>query len=385
MNEIPTYPYEEEDSPEYKIKQLTDKVEELESTNKALRHELSRDIAISGELQRHLRFELAVWSNATFGDPSQRGPRGPLLHLAKEAAEAATGAPRAGREPSEAFVTELWDCQSILWDAMRRAGVVDSQIVKAGIRKLEICKSREWPAPTSDEPVEHIRQEHGPECACRTCLVEMKSRVALLWLHTENRSEERIRGIEETARAWERKTREARQAIRDWYESRIYDLGQAKRSHALEGLLAIARTLTPSGVRKLNAMECEHCHATTPDGVTGFNHAVGCPELGQTPGAEGPKGHAGAFGWRSDETLMQAYQRVCLELESARELLVLLWRERAVLPSGLVEQIRPWTTSSPAPQTFEQAWAHKEAEGYQYGEDALEQVRMGWEMAKGLI
>jgi hypothetical protein len=102
-------------------------------------------------------------------------------------------------------------------------------------------------------------------------------------------------------------------------------------------------------------------------------------------GAKGPRGHRGAFGWRGDETLMQAYQRVCLELESARELLVLLWRERAALPSGLVEQIRPWTTSSPAPQTFEQAWALKEAEGYQYGEDALEQVRMGWEMAKGKI
>lgn len=107
--------------------------------------------------------------------------------------------------------------------------------------------------------------------------------------------------------------------------------------------------------------------------------------LSATSDAEGPTGHRGAFGWRSDETLMQAYQRVCLELESARELLVLLWRERAALPSGLVEQIRPWTTSSPAPQTFEQAWAVKEAEGYQYGEDALEKVRIGWEMAKGKI
>jgi hypothetical protein len=30
--------------------------------------------------------------------------------------------------------------------------------------------------------------------------------------------------------------------------------------------------------------------------------------------------------------------------------------------------------------TFEQAWAKKEAEGYRYGHDALEQVRMGYEM-----
>lgn len=31
-------------------------------------------------------------------------------------------------------------------------------------------------------------------------------------------------------------------------------------------------------------------------------------------------------------------------------------------------------------KTFEQAWAEKEAEGYQYGRDALEQVRFGWEL-----
>lgn len=31
-------------------------------------------------------------------------------------------------------------------------------------------------------------------------------------------------------------------------------------------------------------------------------------------------------------------------------------------------------------KTFEQAWAEKERAGYQYGHDALEQVRLGWEM-----
>ena len=29
---------------------------------------------------------------------------------------------------------------------------------------------------------------------------------------------------------------------------------------------------------------------------------------------------------------------------------------------------------------FKEAWAEKEAEGYQYGHDALEQVRFGWDM-----
>lgn len=33
--------------------------------------------------------------------------------------------------------------------------------------------------------------------------------------------------------------------------------------------------------------------------------------------------------------------------------------------------------------TFEQVWSRKEAEGYQYGEDALEQVRFGFELARG--
>lgn len=33
------------------------------------------------------------------------------------------------------------------------------------------------------------------------------------------------------------------------------------------------------------------------------------------------------------------------------------------------------------PPRFDEAWARKEAEGYSYGQDALEQVRLGWEMA----
>jgi len=32
--------------------------------------------------------------------------------------------------------------------------------------------------------------------------------------------------------------------------------------------------------------------------------------------------------------------------------------------------------------TFEEVWAEKEREGYQYGEDALEHVRFGYELAK---
>lgn len=33
-------------------------------------------------------------------------------------------------------------------------------------------------------------------------------------------------------------------------------------------------------------------------------------------------------------------------------------------------------------RSFEEVWAEKEAEGYQYGHDALEQVRFGWELCQ---
>ncbi len=35
-------------------------------------------------------------------------------------------------------------------------------------------------------------------------------------------------------------------------------------------------------------------------------------------------------------------------------------------------------------KTFEEAWAEKEKEGFRYGEDALEQVRFGWEIREGI-
>lgn len=35
-------------------------------------------------------------------------------------------------------------------------------------------------------------------------------------------------------------------------------------------------------------------------------------------------------------------------------------------------------------KTFEEIWAQKEKEGYQYGREALEQVRFGWELREGV-
>jgi regulator of replication initiation timing len=61
--------------------------------------------------------------------------------------------------------------------------------------------------------------------------------------------------------------------------------------------------------------------------------------------------------------------------------------------AGLEAQLREMNARTPAeilqglgmrwaPITFEQAWAEKEREGYQYGSDALEHVRFGWELAR---
>ena len=36
-------------------------------------------------------------------------------------------------------------------------------------------------------------------------------------------------------------------------------------------------------------------------------------------------------------------------------------------------------------ETFEQAWARMRRKGYQYWPDALEQVRFGWQLARGEI
>lgn len=55
------------------------------------------------------------------------------------------------------------------------------------------------------------------------------------------------------------------------------------------------------------------------------------------------------------------------------------WKRRSQF---LEETIK--TMKSTPTETFEETWAKMEAKGYQYGSDALEQVRFGWELAKGM-
>jgi hypothetical protein len=48
---------------------------------------------------------------------------------------------------------------------------------------------------------------------------------------------------------------------------------------------------------------------------------------------------------------------------------------------ALLATAPPTTVSRPKTKTFEMVWKEKMAEGYQYGDDALEQVKFGWELA----
>lgn len=96
------------------------------------------------------------WSQSTFGSDSERGPIGALKHLAKEANECieAIGTPN--------YAEEIADCFLLLIDAARRGGVTIPSMVYAARRKMIVNKYRSWPKPTSDEPVEHVRETIDP-------------------------------------------------------------------------------------------------------------------------------------------------------------------------------------------------------------------------------
>ncbi len=89
------------------------------------------------------------WSQATFGSDSERGPTGPLKHLAKEVNEALAN-------PSD--ISEFADLVFLSFDAARRAGFTYDELVAAAWAKLEVNKARKWAPPTKgDEAVEHVR------------------------------------------------------------------------------------------------------------------------------------------------------------------------------------------------------------------------------------
>lgn len=91
------------------------------------------------------------WSQKTFGLDTERGPIGPLKHLAKEAVEA---------QANPKGLMEFVDCLFLVFDATRRAGFTFDQLLEGAWEKLEINRKREWnKPPAGDEPIEHDRSK----------------------------------------------------------------------------------------------------------------------------------------------------------------------------------------------------------------------------------
>ena len=95
-----------------------------------------------------LHFDIADWSQKTFGSDAKRGPVGPLKHLEKEAKE-------AWQNPKD--TEEYADCLILILDAARRASISPLELIRAAMLKMTINKKRKWPKPTTDEPVEHTK------------------------------------------------------------------------------------------------------------------------------------------------------------------------------------------------------------------------------------
>lgn len=102
----------------------------------------------------------AEWSRATFGSDTERGPQGPLKHLRKEVDEVLAN-------PHD--LEEYADLLFLVFDATRRAGFSYLDLDNAAWMKLEKNKQRVWSKPTTDDPVEHIRDEdeNKPEWGIR--------------------------------------------------------------------------------------------------------------------------------------------------------------------------------------------------------------------------
>jgi hypothetical protein len=111
--------------------------------NKKYQRAASGDGKLSGFWKAH-----SAWSQATFGSDSERGPIGPLKHLAKEAVE-------AQEKPDD--LEEYADCLFLTFDATRRAGFTLEQLTEACFKKLEKNKKRKWGPATKDGAVEHDR------------------------------------------------------------------------------------------------------------------------------------------------------------------------------------------------------------------------------------
>lgn len=114
---------------------------------------MNRDYVHIGQIVRDFWKQLSRWSQETFGMDRERGPAGPLKHLLKEAQEALDATDQAARRE------EIVDCQFLVFDAARREGMTLDDLFYGCYIKLAKNKLRKWSRPSSNEPVEHIREQ----------------------------------------------------------------------------------------------------------------------------------------------------------------------------------------------------------------------------------
>lgn len=121
--------------------------------------------------------EQQEWSARTFGDDTERGPVGPMKHLAKEVLVEMLGLDKAEVEallskvdPVQAAeymedVEEFADLLILVFDPGWRAGHTVVPMMQAGRAKMEKNRQRQWPTARNGDPneaVEHDRTKDAP-------------------------------------------------------------------------------------------------------------------------------------------------------------------------------------------------------------------------------
>jgi len=106
---------------------------------------------------RDLVAEQSEWSQSTFGSDQKRSCLGALKHLEKEAKEAQEAFVLSEANGKADLHEEIADCFLLILDASRRSGLIPMDLVRLAQRKMAINKTRTWPTPVDDQPVEHVR------------------------------------------------------------------------------------------------------------------------------------------------------------------------------------------------------------------------------------
>jgi len=111
-----------------------------------------RALSFMGRLDA-LQAAQSEWSQRTFGSDEKRGPRGPLLHLAKEADEAAqeeVGSAKQLKEFGDVFLLTL--------ESFRRGKRTIDEVLEAAIAKHAENRLRVWNVIDAEEPIFHKKE-----------------------------------------------------------------------------------------------------------------------------------------------------------------------------------------------------------------------------------